>query len=165
MKIGRLHGPCITLVRYHPWPTVPKLIKTVLVQELTTDIISQYLFDEPIGTLAHPNQSFVIETLRAYSWKTSIFLQCPKLSVFDPLKLFKFLRIGTKFSDWSDKYGQAVLSRKSGKFALIQNSEYQELGRHITKQEIWAEGFFLTWAGMQKKMLCRRWMKIIANPS
>ena len=111
-------------------------------------MISDYLFDQSIGTLSNPDRMFIIETLRAYSWRTGVVIQYPRLRTFENvLGFFGLWKIG-RFQAWSAEYGETVLKRRAGEFRHVQNSKNIALDQEITDEELWAEAFFLIWAGI-----------------
>ena len=96
--------------------------------------------------------------LRLYSWKTGVYIQYPRLCFRSLEALVRRLGLGGKrsleFAQWSVEWGGSVLKSNAGHFALVQESEYEEFERSITPQEVWAEGFFLVWAGKRSPFQC-----------
>jgi hypothetical protein len=80
-----------------------------------------------------------------------VYIQCPRLTCLKAEWVAEMLGYGGRerreFEDWSGSYGNAVLSKKKGQFSLLQHFKDPKTDRPLSNEELWAEGFFMTWAG------------------
>ena len=117
--------------------------------------MGEFGFGQKIGMLTDLNLNFVLEVLRAYSWRMGVYEQYPQLNNLQLEALASLLQYGTElgrmWEKWSATLSSTILDRENGKskgrFSIVLESQDPSTKKSPPMQELLADGCFLMLAG------------------